>query len=108
TIAVLVIYFGCRWLSQTKFGLVQQAIRDSENRVLFSGYAAGNYKLFIFVLAALIASVGGVLYVPRSASSTPAKWRRTNRSKPSSGSPSAAAARCWVRCSARSASTRSR
>ncbi len=29
------------WLSRTKFGLVQQAIRDSENRVLFSGYAAG-------------------------------------------------------------------
>jgi urea transport system permease protein len=64
-IAVLVVYFGCRWLSQTKFGLVQQAIRDSENRVLFSGYAAGNYKLFIFVIAALIASIGGVLYVPQ-------------------------------------------
>jgi urea transport system permease protein len=65
TIAVLIIYFGCRRLSQTKFGLVQQAIRDSENRVLFSGYAAGNYKLFVFVLAALIASVGGILYVPQ-------------------------------------------
>jgi urea transport system permease protein len=65
TITVLIIYFGCRWLSQTKFGLVQQAIRDSENRVLFSGYAAGNYKLFVFVLAALIASIGGVLYVPQ-------------------------------------------
>lgn len=64
-IAVLVIYFGCRRLSQTKFGLVQQAIRDSENRVLFSGYAAGNYKLFVFVLAALIAAIGGVLYVPQ-------------------------------------------
>jgi urea transport system permease protein len=33
--------------------------------VLFSGYAAGNYKLFIFILAALIASIGGVLYVPQ-------------------------------------------
>ncbi len=64
-IAVLLIYFGCRRLSQTKFGLVQQAIRDSENRVLFSGYAAGNYKLFIFVVAALIASVGGILYAPQ-------------------------------------------
>ena len=65
TLAVLAIYFACRWLSQTKFGLVQQAIRDSENRVLFSGYAAGDYKLFVFVLAALIASVGGILYVPQ-------------------------------------------
>lgn len=64
-LALLLIYFGCRWLSQTKFGLVQQAIRDSENRVLFSGYAAGNFKLFVFVLAAIIASIGGVLYVPQ-------------------------------------------
>ncbi len=31
--------------------MVQRAIRDSENRVLFSGYAAANFKLFIFVLA---------------------------------------------------------
>lgn len=64
-LAVLAVYFGCRWLNGTKFGLVQRAIRDSENRVLFSGYAAGNYKLFAFVVAALIASIGGVLYVPQ-------------------------------------------
>jgi urea transport system permease protein len=62
---VLAAYLGCRWLSRTKFGLVQQAIRDSENRVLFSGYAAGNYKLFVFVLAALIGSIGGMLFVPQ-------------------------------------------
>jgi len=62
---LLVVYLGCRWLSHTKFGLVQRAIRDSENRVLFSGYSAANYKLFIFVLSSLIAAVGGVLYVPQ-------------------------------------------
>jgi urea transport system permease protein len=33
--------------------------------VLFSGYAAGHYKLFVFVLCALIAAVGGMLYVPQ-------------------------------------------
>jgi urea transport system permease protein len=64
-VVLLLIFIGCRWLSRTKFGLVQQAIRDSENRVLFSGYAAGNYKLFVFVFAALIASVGGMLFVPQ-------------------------------------------
>jgi urea transport system permease protein len=64
-LAVLLIYAGCRWLSSTKFGLVQRAIRDSENRVLFSGYAAANFKLFAFVLSAFIAAVGGVLYVPQ-------------------------------------------
>jgi urea ABC transporter permease protein UrtC len=40
-------------------------VRDSETRVLFSGYAAANYKLFVFVLCAMIAAVGGALYVPQ-------------------------------------------
>jgi urea ABC transporter permease protein UrtC len=62
---LLAIYFGCRWLTRTKFGLVQRAIRDSETRVLFSGYAAANYKLFVFVASAIIAAIGGALYVPQ-------------------------------------------
>ena len=40
-------------------------IRDSETRVLFSGYAAANYKLFVFVLCAVIAGLAGALYVPQ-------------------------------------------
>jgi urea transport system permease protein len=64
-ITLLLIYAGCRWLSGTKFGLVQRAVRDGENRVLFSGYASASYKLFVFVIAALIAAVGGALYVPQ-------------------------------------------
>jgi urea transport system permease protein len=35
-------------------------------RVLFSGYAAANYKLFVFVMASIIASLGGALYVPQA------------------------------------------
>jgi len=64
-IALLGVYVFCKWLTTTKFGKVQRAIRDSENRVLFSGYSTANFKLFIFILAALIASLGGVLYVPQ-------------------------------------------
>ena len=44
---------------------MQRAIRDTETRVLFSGYAAANYKLFVFVVAAIIAALGGALYVPQ-------------------------------------------
>ncbi len=62
-VVLLSVYLGRRWLANTKFGLVQQAVRDGENRVLFSGYAAGHFKLFVFILSALIASVGGALYV---------------------------------------------
>jgi urea transport system permease protein len=66
TAIVLLLTYGlCRWLGTTKFGLVQQAIRDGENRVLFSGYATAHFKLFVFVLAAVIAAVGGALYVPQ-------------------------------------------
>jgi urea transport system permease protein len=62
-ILLVSVYAFCRWLTRTKFGLVQRAVRDSEVRVLFSGYAAANYKLFVFVLSAVIASLGGAFYV---------------------------------------------
>lgn len=58
-------YLLCKWLTNSKFGKVQQAIRDSENRVLFSGYATARFKLFVFVLAAIIAGLAGALYVPQ-------------------------------------------
>lgn len=64
-VVLLLVYGGLRLLSYTKFGLVQRAIRDGENRVLFSGYATAHFKLFIFLIAALIASVAGALYVPQ-------------------------------------------
>lgn len=59
------VYVFCRWLTLTRFGKVQRAVRDSENRVLFSGYAAANFKLFVFVVAAMIAGLAGALYVPQ-------------------------------------------
>jgi urea transport system permease protein len=62
---LLGVYVLCRWLTTTKFGLVQRAIRDSENRVLFSGYSTANFKLFVFVLSAMICGMGGALYVPQ-------------------------------------------
>src|SRR3954451_13066407 len=58
-------YLLCRWLTSTKFGLIQRAIRDSENRVLFSGYATSHYKLFVFALCAVISALGGALFVPQ-------------------------------------------
>jgi urea transport system permease protein len=64
-VLLLGVYLLCRWLTKTKFGLVQRAVRDSETRVLFSGYAAANYKLFVFVLCAIIAGLAGALYVPQ-------------------------------------------
>ena len=66
TCATLVCsYLLCRWITTSRFGKIQRAIRDGENRVLFSGYATVHYKLFVFVIAAIIGALGGALYVPQ-------------------------------------------
>ena len=62
---LVIVVAGCKWLTNSRFGLIQRAIRDSENRCLFSGYATANYKLFVFVLCAMIAAAAGALYVPQ-------------------------------------------
>ena len=64
-VLLFLVFLLCRWLTRTKFGLVQKAIRDSETRVLFSGYAAANFKLFVFVLCGILAALGGALYTPQ-------------------------------------------
>jgi urea ABC transporter permease protein UrtC len=64
-VLLVLTYVFCRWLTLTKFGKIQRAVRDSENRVLFSGYAAANFKLFVFVVSAIIAGLAGALYVPQ-------------------------------------------
>ena len=53
------------WVTHTKFGMIQQAVRDSENRVLFSGYATTAYKLFVFTVSAIMAGIAGAFYVPQ-------------------------------------------
>lgn len=64
-VLLVAVVAGCKWLTGSRFGLIQRAIRDSENRVLFSGYATANFKLFIFVICAMIAAAAGALYVPQ-------------------------------------------
>jgi urea transport system permease protein len=54
-----------RWLIQSKFGRVLQAIRDAETRVMFCGYNPVSYKLTIWVISAVMCAVAGALYVPQ-------------------------------------------
>jgi len=63
----------CRWITQSRTGKVLVAIRDSETRVLFSGYSPADYKLFVFVVSAVLAGVAGALYAPQVGIITPAK-----------------------------------
>jgi len=66
-------YVICRWIIQSRAGRVLVAIRDSEQRVLFSGYSPANYKLFVFVVSAGLAGLAGALYVPQVGIITPAQ-----------------------------------
>ncbi|RZI83738.1 MAG: urea ABC transporter permease subunit UrtC [Rubrivivax sp.] len=58
-------YLMARWLVNTKFGRVLQAIRDAENRVMFCGYDPLAYKLGIWTLSAVMCGIAGALYVPQ-------------------------------------------
>ena len=71
---VLFVLTGCtligfflmaRWIVQSKFGRVLQAVRDAESRLMFTGYNPLRYKLTIWVIAALMCGVAGALYVPQ-------------------------------------------
>ena len=66
-------YLLCRWIITSRTGKVLIAVRDSEQRVLFSGYSPANYKLFVFVVSAALAGLAGMLYVPQVGIITPAQ-----------------------------------
>ena len=66
-------YLLCRWIIRTRAGRVLVAVRDSEKRVVFSGYTPPNYKLFVFVVAAGLAGLAGLLYAPQVGIITPAQ-----------------------------------
>jgi urea transport system permease protein len=66
-------YLLCRWIIRSRTGKVLVAVRDSEQRVLFSGYSPANYKLFVFVVSAALAGLAGALYVPQVGIITPAQ-----------------------------------
>ncbi|MBI4594026.1 MAG: urea ABC transporter permease subunit UrtC, partial [Candidatus Rokubacteria bacterium] len=72
-LALVGAYGLCRWITRSRAGKVLVAIRDSETRVLFSAYAPADYKLFVFVVSAVLAGVAGALYAPQVGIITPAK-----------------------------------
>jgi urea transport system permease protein len=58
-------YLISRAIMNSRLGRVAIAIRDGESRVRFLGYRVEQYKLFIFVVSAMMAGVAGALYVPQ-------------------------------------------
>ncbi|AIR90378.1 urea ABC transporter permease subunit UrtC [Pseudomonas cremoricolorata] len=79
TVALLAssLYLGWR-LAQSKFGRVLTALRDAENRVMFCGYDPRGFKLFIWVLSAVLCGLAGALYVPQVGIINPGEMSPTN------------------------------
>ena len=63
--ALMLALVVARYLVTSKFGRVLTAIRDAESRVMFLGYNPLNYKLFAWVVSAVMCGVAGALYVPQ-------------------------------------------
>lgn len=58
-------YLICRFIINSRLGRVVISIRDAESRVRFLGYKVEHYKVFIFVVSAILAGIAGALYVPQ-------------------------------------------
>jgi urea transport system permease protein len=54
-----------RAMTRSRFGKVLIAVRDAESRTRFLGYRPESYKLTVWVVSAVIAGIGGALYVPQ-------------------------------------------
>lgn len=63
--ALVLGYLVCRYVVTSKLGRIVEAIRDAESRVMFCGYNPIAFKLFVWVLSALLCAVAGALYVPQ-------------------------------------------
>jgi urea transport system permease protein len=54
--------FVAAFVIKSKLGRLLVAMRESEERVRFSGYDVSGFKIFIFCLAAAISAVGGAMF----------------------------------------------
>ncbi len=70
---VIGLYFLSKFIVGSKLGKVLVAIRDREFRLRFIGFRITHFKIFVFILAAVFAALGGMLYVPQTGIITPGR-----------------------------------
>ena len=77
-LALIIGYLVCRLITTSKLGRVLVSIRDAEMRTRFVGYRVENYKLFVFVVSAMLAGIAGALYVPQVGIINPGEFSPIN------------------------------
>ena len=79
TAAFLCVQFlVARYLVMSRFGKVLIAVRDAESRTRFLGYRPESYKLVVWVISAVMAGIGGALYVPQVGIINPSEFAPGN------------------------------
>mgnify|MGYP006125864505 FL=1 len=73
SITLILTYLICNLIIKSKLGNVITGIRDNETRVRFLGYKVESYKLFIFVITAIMSAIAGALYYPQAGIINPAE-----------------------------------
>ncbi|SFH51827.1 amino acid/amide ABC transporter membrane protein 2, HAAT family (TC 3.A.1.4.-) [Palleronia marisminoris] len=65
-VALALGYLLFAWVVSGRMGSVLRAVRDDEARVRFLGYHVESFKLFAFVLTAVVTGIAGALYYPQA------------------------------------------
>jgi len=71
-------YVLARGVVASRFGKVLTAMRDAEARTRFLGYRPESYKLVVWVASAVLAGIGGALYVPQVGIINPSEFAPGN------------------------------
>jgi urea transport system permease protein len=71
-------FLVARHLVTSRFGKVLISVRDAEARTRFLGYRPESYKLVVWVLSAVMAGIGGALYVPQVGIINPSEFAPAN------------------------------
>jgi len=77
-VALIAALAFCRLMVTSRLGKVLVAIRDAEARVRFLGNRAKSSKLVALVVSAVMAGVGGALYLPQVGRINPSEVPPTN------------------------------
>jgi urea transport system permease protein len=77
-LALVIAFVLAKAIVASKYGKALIAVRDAESRVRFLGYRVENYKLFVFVVSAIMAGVAGALYVPQVGIINPSEFDPAN------------------------------
>jgi urea transport system permease protein len=77
-LALALSYLIAKAIVSSKYGKALIAVRDAESRVRFLGYRVENYKLFVFVVSAVMAGIAGALYVPQVGIINPSEFDPAN------------------------------